>query len=208
MKNIVLVTGTRPNFIKAFPVYNALKHDFNLTLIHTGQHNSPAMCDIFFTQLEFPRPDIRLELTATTKAGSFDDKLYVNNSQYLNDRDNVITELLNYEAGQLGQLGEIRELLKKQFTNVQPDLVSVCGDVTSTLATGLAATSLEIDIAHVESGLRSGDLTMPEEVNRILTDHISTYYFVTEQSGVENLISDGITENVFLVGKTMIDTQG
>ena len=66
---------------------------------------------------------------------------------------------------------------------------------------------VNIDIAHVESGLRSGDIRMPEEVNRILTDHITKYYFVTEQSGVDNLIASGITENVYLVGNTMIDTQ-
>ena len=86
-------------------------------------------------------------------------------------------------------------------------LVIVFGDVTSTLAAGLAAKTLNIDLAHVESGLRSRDILMPEEVNRILTDHITKYYFITEQSGVDNLKEIGITENVYLVGNTMIDTQ-
>ena len=63
----------------------------------------------------------------------------------------------------------------------------VFGDVTSTLAAGLSAKILNIDLAHVESGLRSRDLQMPEEVNRILTDHITDTYFVTEQSGIDNL---------------------
>ena len=81
------------------------------------------------------------------------------------------------------------------------------GDVTSTLSAGLAAKMLNIDLAHVESGLRSGDIIMPEEVNRILTDHITKYYFVTEQSGIDNFKEIGITENVYLVGNTMIDTQ-
>ena len=75
------------------------------------------------------------------------------------------------------------------------------------MASALSAKELDIPIAHIESGLRSGDLSMPEEVNRMLTDHISTYYFVTEQSGVDNLKKEGITENVYLVGNTMIDTQ-
>ena len=107
----------------------------------------------------------------------------------------------------MGQLGEIRDKLKVEFERINPDLVVVFGDVTSTLAAGLAAKMLNIDLAHVESGLRSGDFKMPEEVNRILTDHITKYYFVTEQSGVDNLQAIGITENVYLVGNTMIDTQ-
>ena len=63
----------------------------------------------------------------------------------------------------------------------------VFGDVTSTLAAGLSAKILNIELANIESGLRSGDMLMPEEVNRVLTDHITKYYFVTEQSGVDNL---------------------
>jgi UDP-N-acetylglucosamine 2-epimerase (non-hydrolysing) len=109
--------------------------------------------------------------------------------------------------GELGQLGEIRDKLKIEFDKIKPDLVMVFGDVTSTLAAGLTAKILNIELAHVESGLRSGDIKMPEEVNRILTDHISDYYFVTEQSGVDNLKNEGKTENIYLVGNTMIDTQ-
>ncbi len=207
MKHIIIIIGTRPNYIKAFPVYEALKQDFKLTLIHTGQHFSPEMNDVFFTQLEFPRPDIHLELTTTTKAGAFDDKLYVNNNEYLKDRNIVIKELMNHKSDQLGQIGEIRELLEKQFKKLKPDIIMVFGDVTSTLSASLVANKLDIDLAHIESGLRSGDLSMPEEVNRILTDHMTKYYFVTEQSGVDNLKKEGITENVYLVGNTMIDTQ-
>ena len=206
MKNIVFIIGARPNFMKAFPVYEALKNDFNLTLIHTGQHFDAKMSDIFFTQLKFPYPDIHLTLESKSKSGDFDDKLYVNNEEYLQDKDVVISELINYSAD-LGQLGEIRDKLKTEFEKLQPDLVIVFGDITSTLAAALSAKMLNIDIAHVESGLRSGDMKMPEEVNRILTDHITKYYFVTEQSGVDNLNKIGIQENVFLVGNTMIDTQ-
>lgn len=206
MKKIVLIIGARPNFMKAFPVYEALKEDFELTLIHTGQHFDAKMSDVFFNQLKFPQPDIHLTLEKKTKAGDYDDKLYINNDDYLKDKNSVIQELMNYDR-ELGQLGEIRDKLKIEFEKLDPYLVVVFGDVTSTLAAGLAAKMLDIDIAHVESGLRSGDIKMPEEVNRILTDNITKYYFVTEQSGIDNLKKDGITENVYLVGNTMIDTQ-
>ena len=206
MKNITLIVGARPNFMKAYPLYEALKNDFNLTLIHTGQHFDEKMSDVFFNQLKFPKPDIHLSLEKKTKAGNFDDKLYVNNNDFLKNKDKVVEELLSYD-GDLGQLGEIRDKLKIEFKKIKPDLLIVFGDVTSTLAASIAAKSVNIDIAHVESGLRSGDMKMPEEVNRILTDHITKYYFVTEQSGVDNLKALGITENVYLIGNTMIDTQ-
>jgi len=206
MKKIVLIIGARPNFMKAFPVYESVKNDFELTLIHTGQHFDEKMSKVFFEQLKFPYPDIHLTLDKRTKAGDFDDKLYNDNIEYLKNKDQVIDDLMKYQ-GELGQLGEIRDKLKKEFEKLNPDLVMVFGDVTSTLAAGLAAKMLNIAIAHVESGLRSGDIRMPEEVNRILTDHITTYYFVTEQSGVDNLNASGINENIYLVGNTMIDTQ-
>lgn len=206
MKKIVLIIGARPNFMKAFPVYNALKEDFDLTLIHTGQHFDEKMSKVFFEQLKFPKPDIHLTLNKKTKAGDFDYKLYIDNEEYLKNKNQVIEELINFN-GDLGQIGEIRDKLKVEFEKIKPDLVMVFGDVTSTLAAGLASKMLNIDIAHVESGLRSGDIKMPEEVNRILTDYITKYYFVTEQSGVDNLKAEGITGNVYLVGNTMIDTQ-
>ena len=151
MKRVVLIIGARPNFMKAFPVYEALKSDFELTLIHTGQHFDEKMSRVFFEQLKFPRPDIHLTLEKKTKSGDFDDKLYVNNNEYLKDKDTVIQELMNYD-GDLGQLGEIRDKLKGEFENLNPDLVIVFGDVTSTLAAGLAAKTLNIELAHVESG--------------------------------------------------------
>ena len=206
MKKVCLIIGARPNFMKAFPVYEALKNDFNITLIHTGQHFDAKMSDVFFNQLKFPKPDIHLSLEKKTKSGDFDDKLYVNNDTYLENKDKVIEELVGYD-GDLGQLGEIRDKLKIEFEKIEPELVIVFGDVTSTLSAGLAAKILNIDLVHIESGLRSGDIKMPEEVNRILTDHITKYYFVTEQSGIDNFNKEGIMENVYLVGNTMIDTQ-
>jgi len=89
----------------------------------------------------------------------------------------------------------------------KPDLVIVVGDVNSTIACSLTAKKLSIKVAHVEAGLRSFDMEMPEEINRILTDSISDYLFVTEKSGLENLKNEGIAdEKVLFVGNVMIDS--
>ena len=174
MKKIVLVVGTRPNFMKAFPVYEALKPHFDLYLIHTGQHYDKNMSKIFFDELNFSDPDFYLNIKSRT---------------------------------QTSQLGEIITKLEDVLNTINPDLLIVFGDVTSTLAAALTANKMGIKLAHVEAGLRSYDMTMPEEVNRILTDNISDYLFVTEESGIENLIKIGISKDrIFLVGNTMIDS--
>lgn len=89
---------------------------------------------------------------------------------------------------------------------LKPDLILVYGDVSGALGGAQAARELKIPVAHIEAGLRSGDKTMPEERNRIAIDHIASLLFVTEQAGMDNLQQEGITENVHLVGNTMIDT--
>lgn len=94
------------------------------------------------------------------------------------------------------------ELCKKE----EPDLVIVVGDVNSTLACSIVAKKLMVKVAHVEAGLRSFDLTMPEEINRMVTDSISDYFFVTEESGADNLIKEGKKkDSIHLVGNVMID---
>jgi len=96
---------------------------------------------------------------------------------------------------------------EKILLDDRPDLVIVVGDVNSTLACSLTAKKLGVKVAHVEAGLRSFDMSMPEEINRKLTDAISDLLFVTENSGVQNLRAEGIpTEKIFLVGNVMIDT--
>jgi UDP-N-acetylglucosamine 2-epimerase (non-hydrolysing) len=88
----------------------------------------------------------------------------------------------------------------------KPDLVMVVGDVNSTVACSLVAKKLFIKVAHVEAGLRSWDMTMPEEINRIVTDSISDYFFVTERDGVKNLMQEGHpTQDIHLVGDVMVD---
>lgn len=104
------------------------------------------------------------------------------------------------------QTGEVMKRIEPVLIDYKPDMVLVVGDVNSTIAAALTAVKLGISVAHIEAGLRSFDMTMPEEINRKLTDAISTLLFVTEQSGVENLKHEGVlAEKIFLVGNVMID---
>jgi UDP-N-acetylglucosamine 2-epimerase (non-hydrolysing) len=105
------------------------------------------------------------------------------------------------------QTAEVMKRLEPVLEETRPDLVLVVGDVNSTLAAALTAAKLHIPVAHVEAGLRSRDRTMPEEINRLLTDAIATYLFVTEESGRENLLREGMdARRIHLVGNVMIDT--
>lgn len=105
------------------------------------------------------------------------------------------------------QTANIMKAFEPVLLEHRPDAVLVVGDVNSTIACGLVAVKLGIKVIHVEAGLRSFDRTMPEEINRVLTDSISDLLFCTEQSGVNNLVKEGIPkEKIFLVGNVMIDT--
>ena len=104
------------------------------------------------------------------------------------------------------QTAKIMVEFEKVLLAEKPDLVMVVGDVNSTLATGIVAKKLLIELAHIEAGLRSFDRTMPEEINRMVTDSITDYFFVTEESGVENLKNEGHKDSkIFFVGNVMID---
>lgn len=117
---------------------------------------------------------------------------------------------LNLEVGSGthgAQTAQVLERMEQVLSERRPDAVLVVGDVNSTLAATLAAVKLGIPVGHVEAGLRSFDRDMPEEINRILTDVISEWLFVTEPSGVENLRREGVApEKIHLVGNVMIDT--
>lgn len=105
------------------------------------------------------------------------------------------------------QMGHIMIRLHALLKEIKPNILIVPGDVNTTLAGAITANKMGIPLAHLESGLRSNDERMPEEINRILTDRISDLFFVTEQSGIDNLLKENTPkENVFLVGNTMIDT--
>ena len=115
---------------------------------------------------------------------------------------------LGVGSGSYGeQIGSIIIGLENVLKEQNPDLVIVVGDVNSTFAGALVAKQLGIKVAHIEAGLRSFDLSMPEEINRMLTDRISDMLFTTEESGNKNLINEGVDKkNIFFVGNVMIDT--
>jgi len=174
-KRILIVVGTRPNFIKVTQFKNLTleNNKIELKIVHTGQHYDAKMADVFFEQFDLI-PDFFLNIKS---------------------------------ASPNSQMAEIIHNLEKVCLEYYPDLIMVVGDVNSTLAAALTANKLGIKIAHLESGLRSYDRTMPEEINRILTDEITDLFFITEQSGWDNLINEGKKEaQLFFVGNTMIDT--
>jgi UDP-N-acetylglucosamine 2-epimerase (non-hydrolysing) len=150
-------------------------------LVHTGQHYDAAMSDAFFEDLRLPPPDIRLNIGSSSHGV---------------------------------QTAEILKRFEEVLLSHKPDVVVVVGDVNSTLACALATAKISFDsrgrrplLAHVEAGLRSFDRLMPEEVNRVLTDHMADLLFVTEPSGLENLRAEGIAPDaIYFVGNTMIDS--
>src|SRR5215470_122283 len=187
---ILIVVGARPNFMKAAPILKAIR-GFNAgraewecelvsLLVHTGQHYDAQMSDTFFADLELPRPDVLLGIGSGSHAE---------------------------------QTAEILKRFEPVLMKEDPDALVVVGDVNSTLGCALVAAKLASRgqarplIAHVEAGLRSFDRSMPEEVNRILTDQISDLLFVSEEGGLKNLRAEGVPgERVFFVGNTMIDS--
>ena len=176
-KKVLTVVGTRPNFIKI----TQLKNEINKL-----------------------KGIIDLKIVHTGQ--HTDDKMStIFFNQFKLDKPDFF---LNIDGKtQASQLAQIILGLENIIVEFKPDLVIVVGDVTSTLAGALAANKCGVKIAHLESGLRSNDRSMPEEINRILTDKITDIYFVTEQSGYDNLIAEGRSEKqVKFVGNTMIDT--
>ena len=174
--HVMCIVGARPNFMKAAPLIEALngRKWATITLIHTGQHYSRAMSDLFFDALSLPKPHVDLQVGS----GSHGE-----------------------------QTGQIMIRLEPLLQRHRPDLVVVFGDVNSTVAAALCAAKLGIPVAHVEAGLRSFDRTMPEELNRVVTDQVSEFLFTTERSARENLIREGLAEaKIFFVGNVMADT--
>lgn len=177
MKRILHVVGARPNFMKVAPIMREMAKypdAFEQILVHTGQHYDASMSQIFFDELELPKPDVNLEVGSGSHAW---------------------------------QTGEIMQRFEPVLLEYNPDWVFVPGDVNSTVACALVASKLGVKVAHVEAGLRSFDRTMPEEINRLVTDQLADLLFTPSQDGDENLLREGIpAEKIHFVGNVMIDT--
>jgi UDP-N-acetylglucosamine 2-epimerase (non-hydrolysing) len=189
---ILSVVGARPNFMKIAAICEAIR-EYNTTnnslsidhvLVHTGQHYDANMSDMFFNDLELPTPNLFLGVGSGSHSV---------------------------------QTAKIMEGFERVLLAEKPNIVIVVGDVNSTVASALVTkktcwpTPTGRDfipkLVHVEAGLRSFDRTMPEEVNRIVTDALSDVLFTTEESANENLKREGMqAEKIYFVGNVMIDT--
>ncbi|WP_107040034.1 non-hydrolyzing UDP-N-acetylglucosamine 2-epimerase [Brumimicrobium mesophilum] len=180
MLNITIIAGARPNFVKIAPIIKA---------INVAKSEGKAI-------------DFRLVHTGQhydkKMSGSFFEQLGIPDPN------------ANLEAGggtQAEQTANIMVRFEQELIENPCDVVLVVGDVTSTMACSIAAKKLNIQVVHVEAGIRSGDLSMPEEINRMLTDSITDQFFTTSELANENLRKAGVEENrIHFVGNTMIDT--
>jgi UDP-N-acetylglucosamine 2-epimerase len=183
---VVTIVGARPQFIKAAAVTRAVRRynqrcpsnrRFHEIFVHTGQHYDYLMDEVFFEDLNLPKPDYHLGVGS----GS--------------------------HGRQTGMMLERTEVVLQKE---KPKVVLVYGDTNSTLAGALSAAKLNIPVAHVEAGLRSYNQAMPEEVNRLLTDHLSTFLFCPTDQAARNLLKEGIKDGegriVKRVGDVMYDS--
>jgi len=157
---IVTILGARPQFIKAGTVSREIAkyQEIEEVIVHTGQHYDANMSEIFFEEMQIPKPHYNLDING---------------------------------LGHGAMTGQMLEKIEKILLHEKPDWVMVYGDTNSTLAGALAASKLHIKTAHIEAGLRSFNMSMPEEINRILTDKISTMLFCPTQSAIDNLSNEG-----------------
>lgn len=172
MRKICSVVGARPQFIKLAVVSRVLRKHFKEVLIHTGQHYDHNMSDVFFQEMDIPKPDYNLGVSGGTH----------------------------------GQMtGQMLIKLEEVFLKEQPDLVLLFGDTNSTMAAALAAVKLHIPICHVEAGNRFGTLESPEEVNRTVTDHLSSINLPCTESSLRFLEREGLGHTATVVGDPMYD---
>lgn len=172
MKKICTIAGARPQFIKLAVVSRVLRGKCREVIIHTGQHYDHNMSDVFFEEMDIPKPDYNLGIS----------------------------------GGSHGQMtGMMLIKIEETLLKERPDMLLVFGDTNSTLAGALAAVKLHIPVCHVEAGNRLGTLENPEEVNRVLTDHVSSLHLASTASCVEFLKREGFSSSVHLVGDPMYD---
>lgn len=160
MIKILTVLGARPQFIKAANFSRVISRhsDIKEIIVHTGQHFDKNMSEVFFEQLDIPRPHYNLNISGVSHGA---------------------------------MTGRMLEGIEKVIGEENPDWVLVYGDTNSTLAGALAAAKLHIPVAHVEAGLRSYNPAMPEELNRLITDRISSLLLCPSQAAVANLEQEG-----------------
>lgn len=182
-----LIVGARPNFMKIAPVIRAIRA-FNERKTSLAGELSPVSYRLVHTGQHYDR----------NMSGSFFEELRIPEPDVN----------LNVGSGtQAEQTAGIMLGYEKLLTERKSDLCIVVGDVTSTMACAIAAKKMLVPVAHIEGGIRSGDMTMPEEINRIVTDSITDYFFTTSETANENLRRSGVAkEKIFFVGNTMIDT--
>jgi UDP-N-acetylglucosamine 2-epimerase (non-hydrolysing) len=177
MLKLIIVAGARPNFMKIAPIVAAGKRrpaEFQMTLVHTGQHYDAKMSDAFFRDLNLAEPDVYLGVGSGSHAA---------------------------------QTAAVIQAFEPVVLKEKPDWVVVVGDVNSTLACALVCAKLSIKVAHVEAGLRSRDRSMPEEINRLLTDQIADLLLTPSRDADANLRAEGIPDaRIKFVGNIMIDS--
>lgn len=158
----VTIIGARPQFIKAAAISRAIKNlyqdEVKEVIVHTGQHYDPNMSEVFFEEMNIPRPDHMMDVGSASHGR---------------------------QTGMM--IDKIEEILQME----KPDCVILYGDTNSTLAGAVAASKLYLPVAHVEAGLRSFNKRMPEEINRILCDHVSAFLFCPTDTAVDNLANEG-----------------
>jgi UDP-N-acetylglucosamine 2-epimerase (non-hydrolysing) len=180
MKHIDLIAGARPNFMKIAPIIDALNV--------AEARGSLLRFRLIHTGQHYDQ----------AMSGSFFEEL------------GIPAPDINLEVGsgtQAEQTAAIMVNYEKVLLKEKRDLCLVVGDVTSTMACSIVARKLGVPVAHVEGGIRSGDWTMPEEINRVVTDSITNWFFTTSETANDNLRRSGVTEDrIFFVGNTMIDT--
>ncbi len=177
---VVSVVGARPQFVKLAPVAAALADPTSSpgvehVIVHTGQHYDAAMSDSFFAELRIPEPDVHLGVGV---AG---------------------------HTGHGAQTGAMLAALDPVLEKYRPDWVLVYGDTNSTLAGALSAVKLHLPVAHLEAGLRSFNRAMPEEHNRVLTDHAADLLLAPTQVAMNHLSAEGLAGRARLVGDVMTD---
>jgi len=174
---ILTVIGARPQFIKAAAVSREIKKHNNISeiIVHTGQHFDKAMSDIFFEEMDIPKPNYNLDVNGLTHGA---------------------------------MTGQMMEKLDPIIAKEEPDAILVYGDTNSTLAGALCGAKLHVPVAHVEAGLRSFNNKMPEEINRILVDRMSSILFCPTETAINNLNSEGYSKfgsKIVRSGDVMLD---